>query len=414
MSTCQDLSTGSSPSEEEVDTDVEESRQKGDKLRYNQPIFTGDEGKVTQAPKGGRIKHKVVLEYSSNEVSESQLDKMVSPECLMAEDVAKIKRTKKSVKLTIPCHPIVEGLTESFIAWFKDHGMTTSLKKALRANRWTEQMIHEFKWAYIRKYKISQDYVMRYPDQKMSDEDELEGGGLADLVGPQEGDAGRTMTRTTAGTSGSKGGGDKRPVSQKEKDSEKGPDESTSGRTTRKKRAKKTSPPDPSRDKKKKVVKCKKDRGGEPGSAASEPPPEKKQKKERKKKKKKEVEANSAEPAQKKKKTKGTPSAALRRVPNTELLLVPEVPPGAAPVVMEQRSSMDEQLEAHLLGADSLATVAQPSQTASSSTAPQVLELESFLTRLRESIPRGRAQQAVVATPLLRWPQANLDTSSCG
>ena len=185
MSTHQDDSTSSSSSGEEVDTNVEESRQKGDKLRYNQPIFTRGEGKVTQAPEGGQIKHKVILEYSSNEVSESQLDQLVSPEYPTVEDIAKIKKTKKSVKLTIPCHPTVEGLTESFIAWYKDHGMTTSLRKALKANRWTEQMIHEFKWVYIRKYKISQDYAMRYPDEKLSDEDELEEGSLADLVGPQ-------------------------------------------------------------------------------------------------------------------------------------------------------------------------------------------------------------------------------------
>ena len=53
MSTYQDDSTSSSSSGEEVDTDAEESRQKGNKLRYNRPIFTGEEGKVTQAPKGG-------------------------------------------------------------------------------------------------------------------------------------------------------------------------------------------------------------------------------------------------------------------------------------------------------------------------------------------------------------------------
>ena len=184
MSTYQDDSTSSSSSGEGVDTDVEESRQEGDKLRYNWPIFTGGEGKVTQAPEGGRIKRKVILEYSSNEMSESQLDQ-ISPEYPTAVDVAKIKKMKKSMKLTIPCHPTVEGLTESFIAWYKDHGMTTSLRKALEANGWTEQMIHEFKWAYIRKYKISQDFVMRYPDEKLSDEDELEEGGLADLVGPR-------------------------------------------------------------------------------------------------------------------------------------------------------------------------------------------------------------------------------------
>ena len=49
-----------------------------------------------------------------------------------------------------------------------------------------------------------------------------------------------------------------------------------------------------------------------------------------------------------------------------ELLPVLEVPPGAAPVALQQRSSMDEQLEAHLLGVDPPATVAQESQTASS------------------------------------------------
>ena len=135
MSTYQDDSTSSSSSREEVDTDAEGSRQKGDKLRYNQPIFTGGEGKVTQAPEGGRIKHMVILEYSSNEVSESQLDQLISPEYPTAEDVAKIKKTKKSVKLTIPRHPTVEGLTESFITWYMDHGMTTNLRKALEANR---------------------------------------------------------------------------------------------------------------------------------------------------------------------------------------------------------------------------------------------------------------------------------------
>ena len=184
MSTNQDDSTSSSSSGEEVDTDAEESRQKGDKPRYNWPIFTGGEGKVTQAPKGGRIKRKVILEYSSSEVSESQLDQ-ISPEYPTVVDIAKIKKTKKSVKLTIPCHPTVEGLTESFITWYKDHGLTMSLRKALKANGWTEWMIHEFKLAYIRKYNISQDYAMRYPDEKLSNEDELEEGGLADLVGPQ-------------------------------------------------------------------------------------------------------------------------------------------------------------------------------------------------------------------------------------
>ena len=184
MSMHQDDSSSSSSSGEEVDTHTEESRPEGYKSRYNQPIFTGEEGKVTQAPEGGQVKCKVILEYSSDEMSESQLDQ-ISLEYPTAVDVAKIKKTRKSVKLTIPCHPTVEALTNSFIAWYKDHGMTTSLRKAFEANRWTEKMIQEFKRAYIRKYKISQDYTVRYLDEKLSNEDELEGGGLADLVGPQ-------------------------------------------------------------------------------------------------------------------------------------------------------------------------------------------------------------------------------------
>ena len=201
----------------------------------------------------------MILEYSSNEMSESQLDQ-ISLEYPTAADVAKIKKAKKSVKLTIPCHPTVEGLTDSFIAWYKDHGMTTSLRKALKVNRWTEKMIQEFKWAYIRKYKISQDYAVRYPDEKLSDKDELEGGGLADLVGPQR------ETHL--------------------KDSEREAEGSMLERATKKKGARKTSPPDPPRGEEKKAVKHKKGQGNEPEPMTSGPPMEKKQKGERKKKKK--------------------------------------------------------------------------------------------------------------------------------
>ena len=113
-----------------------------------------------------------------------------------------------------------------------------------------EQMIHEFKWAYIRKYKISQDYAMRYPDEKLSNEDELKEGGLADLVGPQR--------------------------EQHLKDSEKVADGSTSERTTKKKKAKKTSLSDPPGKGKKKAVKCKRGQGNEPGSITSKATPREK------------------------------------------------------------------------------------------------------------------------------------------
>ena len=295
MSLHQDDSTSSSSSGGEVDTNAEESRQEGNKSRYNRPIFTREEGKVTQAPEGGRVKRKVVLEYSSDEMSESQLDQ-ISLEYPTAADVAKIKKVRKSVKLTIPCHPTVEGQTDSFIAWYKDHGMTTSLRKALEVNRWMEKMIQEFKRVYIRKYKISQDYAVRYPDEKLSNEDELEGGGLADLVGP------RRETRP--------------------KDSEREAEGSMSERATKKKGARKTSLPDLPGGEEKKAVKCKKGQGNEPEPMTSGPPTEKKQKGERKKKRK--AEADADEPILKKKKAKGTSSATLRRAPDAEPPPVPE------------------------------------------------------------------------------------------
>ena len=220
----------------------------------------------------------MILEYSSDEVSESQLDQ-ISLEYPTAADVAKIKKAKKSVKLTIPHHPTVEGLTNSFIAWYKDHSMTMNLRRALEVKGWMEQMIQEFKEAYIRKYKNLQDYAVRYPDEKLSDEDELEGGGLADLVGPQR----KTHL----------------------KDSKKGAEGPTLEKATKKKKAKKTSPPDPHREGKKRAVKCKKGQGDEPEPITSEPPPEKKQKGERKKKKKRKAEADADEPIPKKKKAKG-------------------------------------------------------------------------------------------------------------
>ena len=358
-----------------VDTDAEESRPEGDKSRYNRPIFTGEEGRVNQPPEGRQVKRKVILEYSFDEMSESQLDQ-ISLEYPTAADVAKIKKVRKSMKLTIPCHPTVEGLTDSFITWYKDHGITTSLRKALEANRWTEKMIQEFKWVYIRKYKILQDYAVRYADEKLSDKDELEGGGLADLVGPQR---------------------ETRP-----KDSEREAEGSMSERATKKKGARKTSLPDPPRGEEKKAVKHKKGQGNEPKLMTSGPPTKKKQKRERKKKKKRKAEADADELIPKKKKAKGTPSTALGRAPDTEPPPVPGVPPGAAPMAVEWRTSLDEQLEAHLLGTEPLATVAQQSQTTASSVAPQGLDMGGFLARLRKSIPRAGTQQAVVTTPVPR------------
>ena len=195
---------------------------------------------------------------------------------------------------------------------------------------------------------------MRYPDEKLSDEDELEGGGLANLVGPQ------------------------REISLK--DSGRGAKGSMLERATKKKGARKTNLPDLPGGEEKKAVKCKKGQGNEPEPMTLGPPTEKKQKGERKKKKKRKVEADADELIPKKKKAKGTPSTTLRRAPDAESPPVPGVPPEAASMAIEQRTSLDEQLEA---------TVAQQSQTTASSMAPQGLDMGGFLAGLRKSIPRA-------------------------
>ena len=369
-----------------MDTDAEGSRQEGDKSRYNRPIFTGEEGKVTQAPEGERVKCKVILEYSSDEVSESQLDQIYQEYPTVA-DVDRIKKVKKNIKLTIPRHPTVKGLTDSFIAWYKDHGMTTSLRKALLVNRWTEQMIKEFKREYIRKYKISQGYVLRYPDEKLSDEDELEGDGLADLVGP----------------------GKKTSLKDSEKEAE-GP---TPKRTTKKKRARKTTLQEPSGGGEKKAVKRQKGQGDEPKPMTSEPSPQKKQKGEGRKKKR-QVEADADEPILRKKEAKETPSATLGRAPDAKPRPAPGVLPRAASMPLGQKTSLDEQLEAHLLGAEPWAAVVL--------TKPDRRHLDGtsgpghgrILGRTQKVYTTGWNMTDSGDHPCPKVVQTDLDTGSCG
>ena len=103
-----------------------------------------------------------------------------------------------------------------------------------------------------------------------------------------------------------------------------------------------------------------------------------------------------------KKKAKGTPSATLGRAPDAEPPPVLGVPLGAASMAMEWRTSLDEQLEAHLLGTEPPATVAQQSRTAASSMAPQGPDMGGFLAGLRKSIPWAGTQHAVETTPVPR------------
>ena len=170
------------------------------------------------------------------------------------------------------------------------------------------------------------------------------------------------------------------------KDSGKDAEGPTLERAAKKGRARKTNPPEPSREGGKKTVKRKKGQDDEPEPVTSEPPLEKKPKGERKKKKR-QMEAGKDELILRKKKSKGTPSAALGRAPDVELPPAPEVLLGASPMAVEKKTSLDKQLEAHLLGTEPLTTVIQQSQTTASSTTPQGPDMGGFLAGLRKSIP---------------------------
>ena len=133
----------------------------------------------------------------------------------------------------------------------------------------------------------------------------------------------------------------------------------------------------------------------------SEPPPQKKRKG-KGKKKKRQVEADTAESIPRKKEAKGTPSTTLGRAPNAEPLPVPGVLVRTAPTPVGQKTSLDKQLEAHLLGTEPPATVVPQSQTTSSLMAPQGPDMGGFLAGLRKSMPQAGMRQTVVTTPVPR------------
>ena len=75
---------------------------------------------------------------------------------------------------------------------------------------------------------------------------------------------------------------------------------------------------------------------------------------------------------------------------------------------------MDKQLEAHLFGTNPLATVAQQSQTASSSMAPQVPDMGGFLSRSQKVYSLGRSATGVGGCSCSEAAQAVLGTCSHG
>ena len=137
---------------------------------------------------GGRSERKVVLKYSSDE----SLDKD-NPQ--QVEGAEAPKRVKKQIHLTLPTSPAHVTTTESFTAFFINHGLTRALQKAFAKRGWSTDQMREFVANFQQKYGQQVPMPKIYRDKDSSDSEGLE---LAD---------GTTVSKKTAGGAGSSGGG---------------------------------------------------------------------------------------------------------------------------------------------------------------------------------------------------------------
>ena len=136
-------------------------KSKAKKERYICPVYWGDEEPPTDAKER---KRNVRIEYSTDDkVSETLLDEASAKGEYVEFDTGRIKRVKRDVNLTLPTSPKAAAYPETFVAWYKDHGMTVGMRSALQGAGWTEEDIEFCKARFIKKYGVSSGYKVRYP-----------------------------------------------------------------------------------------------------------------------------------------------------------------------------------------------------------------------------------------------------------
>ena len=137
---------------------------------------------------GGRSDRKVVLEYSSDE----SLDKD-NPQPV--EGAGAPKLVKKQIHLTLPTSPAHVTTTESFTAFFINHGFMRALRKAFENRGWSTDQMREFITNFQQKHGQQVPMPKIYGDEDSSDSEGLE---LADGT--------KVGKKTTSGAGGSGGG----------------------------------------------------------------------------------------------------------------------------------------------------------------------------------------------------------------
>ena len=131
---------------------------------------------------GKSVDSKVVLEYSSDEEPQP------------AEGAGAPKRVKRQIHLTLPTSPAHVTTTESFTAFFINHGLTRALQKAFAKRGWSTDQMREFVTNFQKKHGQQVPMPKIYGDEDTSEEEGIE---LAD---------GTKAAKKTAGGAGGSGG----------------------------------------------------------------------------------------------------------------------------------------------------------------------------------------------------------------
>ena len=132
---------------------------------------------------GRSADRKVVLEYSSDEDPQP------------AEGAGAPKHVKKQIHLTLPTSPAHVTTTESFTAFFINHGLTRALQKAFAKRGWSTDQMREFITNFQKKHGQQVPMPKIYGDEDSSDSEGLE---MADGT--------KVGKKTTGGVGGSGGG----------------------------------------------------------------------------------------------------------------------------------------------------------------------------------------------------------------
>ena len=124
-------------------------------------------GRGKGKPNPGRADRKVVLEYSSD----GSLDKD-NPQ--QVEGAETPKRVKKQIHLTLPTSAAHVTTTETFTAFFINHGLMLALQKAFAKRGWSTDQMREFVANFQKKHGQQVPMPKIYGDEDSSDSEGLE------------------------------------------------------------------------------------------------------------------------------------------------------------------------------------------------------------------------------------------------